>query len=48
MISRLKYQVNHTYSPYFKCTVTLLSLIEGRKDNKILSRIVKSLQMDIL
>ena len=38
MIARLKY----------KCSVTLISLLEARIDNEIVSRMMKSLHQDIL
>jgi len=38
MISRLKY----------KCSITLISLLEARKDDDIVKRMMKSLNMDIL
>lgn len=38
MIARLKY----------KCSVTLISLLEARKDNEIVLRMTKSLTDDIL
>jgi len=38
MIARLKY----------KCSVTLISLLEARKDNEIVLRMKKSLNMEVL
>jgi hypothetical protein len=38
MIARLK----------FKCSVTLISLLEARKDNEIVLRMMKSLNLDII
>lgn len=38
MISNLK----------FKCSITLVSLIEGRKDNQIIFRMLRSFQLEIL
>lgn len=32
----------------FKCSITLVSLIEGRKDNQIILRMLKSFNLDIL
>ena len=38
MYSRLKY----------KCSITMLSLLEARKDNEIVNRMMKSLNIDVL